>query len=47
MTVGQLKREMGMAEFRDWIEFYTIRNQAPEKPNLLDSPDALLGGFGL
>jgi hypothetical protein len=47
MTVGRLKREMGMKEFADWVAFYEMNNAEPQKPNLLDSPDALIGGFGL
>ena len=39
---------MGMKEYLGWQEYFRHMNSDDEqKPNLLDSPDAMLSGFGL
>ena len=48
MTVTQLKREMPMSEFMDWVAYYNLIGNSDDG-NLLkdDGGEALLKGFGL
>ena len=36
-----------MNEYLGWIQYFEHMNSEEDKPNLLDSPDAMLAGFGL
>ena len=47
MTVGRLKKEMTMREYMDWIAFYQMQSEDPDKPNMLNSEQDMLKGFGL
>ena len=38
---------MTTKEYFGWIQYFHELNADEKKPNLLDSPDAMLKGFGL
>ena len=46
-TVAELGDRMTTKEYLGWIQYFHELNADEKKPNLLDSPDAMLQGFGL
>jgi hypothetical protein len=46
--VAELEGKLTAKEYFKWLAYFEeINKTEPDKPNMLDSPDAMIQGFGL